>query len=252
MSIFGLLNVGLTLALAMFVMGSTLCRMTQIDMKKVRYRYVLPILLFFCWAASVFFSLIGGDLPDWYQPLGLLAIGMHLWNNRLDWSDGAPAYMLQSSFFKAQFAGRVFTGARVRFENVCAVVLGSVTLAAAAVGALDGRGEPIQVYSAQAEVPIVNSHGPLKVIYEVRRVRYCMGYVDRFIVNAEGAPVQNFPTKPIGSSEIGRKVTIEVYLPLDDLPSGAYTYRVTAYHSCGDGRYVTRVPEIPFVVAALP
>lgn len=250
MTIFALINIGVTLAFALFVMGSTICRITAIDMRLVRYRFVAPILMMFFWSASVFFSLIGGDTPDWYQPLCLLAISLHLWNSRLDWNRGMPHYMLRRAAYVAMMNSPIRIVKRVKFENAVVAILTAMTVGATAVGAMDGRGEPLQIYSAQAEPSVVPPNGMVKIVFDFRRVRGCPGYADRFIINSDTQKVaQAFGTTPIGSADIGPRREIAVPLVLNNLPVGRYFYRSVIYHSCPDGRYVSRSPDVPFVVA---
>lgn len=251
MTALSLINIGVTLTFAVFVMASTLCRITQVDMKLVRYVYVAPILMMFAWSASVFFSLIGGDTPDWYQPLCLFALVTHLWTTRFDWENGVPHHMLRRTAYVQMLNGPVRVVARVRFENYVVAFFTVCTMGAAAVGALDGRGNPLQIYSAMAKPSVTVPGGTLQIVYSLRRVRVCPGYVDRFIINADTQDVaQTFGSTPIGGSEVGvRRDGVTVTLKLGTLPVGRYFYRATIYHNCPDAEYAVRSPDVPFVIA---
>lgn len=254
MTALALINIGVTLLFALFVMASTICRITQIDMRAVRYIFAAPILMMFAWSASVFFSLIGGDTPDWYQPLCLFGLAVHLWTTKEDWRAGVPHYMLRRTAYVQMLNGPVRVVARVRFENYVVGALTVATMGAAAVGALDGRGQPLQIYSAQAFPPVATANGTLRIVYSVRRVRACSGYADRFIVDAaSGDTVQSFATTPVGGAEVGRRRNgVNVILKLDNLAVGRYIYRAVIYHSCPDAQYTMRSPDVPFIVAPPP
>lgn len=251
MTALALINIGVTLAFSIFVMGSTLCRITQIDMKAVRYVYVAPILMMFTWSSAVFFSLIGGDTPDWYQPLCLFGLVTYLWTSRYDWEHGVPHFMLRRTAYVQMLSGPVRVVARVRFENYVVAFATVCTLGAAAVGALDGRGNPLQIYSAIAKPGVTVPEGKLQIVYSLRRVRVCPGYVDRFIINADTQDVvQTYGSTPIGGSDVGvRRDAVTVTLKLGDLPVGRYFYRATIYHNCPDAEYTVRSPDVPFVIA---
>lgn len=244
------INELVTFLLAAFVFGSAICRIDAIDMKTVQYRYVAPIVLALVWSASVLLQLVGGDIPDWYAPLGLLGFGLFLFNNRLDWAHGVPAHMLRETFLLAETLKPGNVRKRLRAQNLATATLVLVSVGASGLGASDGRGQPVQIYSAHADPIVTVPGGEIDIVYSMRRVRTCSGYADRFIVNPRtNTTVQNFERQPVGSLKPGGRVDARVHLKLADLPAGNYVYRAVVYSNCPDEVYVQQTPDVPITVA---
>ncbi len=240
-----------TFALAIFVVGSGFCRIVNIDMKKVQYRYVAPSVLFFVWGVGIVFSLIGGDRVDWFQPIGLLAISVYFWNTRSDWREGMPEYFKAESRLKFAFS-RIVALRKLKLENFGIGAVVAISVGVAGVGATEGRGDPLQIYSVHANPPVVNAGKTINILYTFRRVRMCPGYVTRFIIDADtGLVAQNFAQTPTGSAEVGKKmIDVPITLTLDpDLKPGRYVYKAIIYSNCEDANYTKEVPLVPFVIA---
>lgn len=244
------INEFVTFILAAFVFGSSLCRIDAINLKAIQYRYVAPIILAVVWSASVLLQLIGGDMPDWYQPLGLLGFAVFLFNNRVDWAGGVPAHMLRETFLMNETMKPGNVRNRLRFQNAATATLVLVSVGASGLGASDGRGQPVQIYSAHAEPIVTVPGGEIDIVYSMRRVRACSGYADRFIVHPKSnTTVQNFDRQPVGSLKPGGKVDARVHLKLADLPAGNYVYRAVVYSNCPDEVYVQQTPDVPITVS---
>lgn len=244
---FTALHYSVTLALACFVVVSGFCRIANIDMKGVQYRYVAPFVLFFFWALFVAMTLLGGDKPDWYQPLGLLAVAVYLWNTKVDWKRGMPKHYKRDALLPHRTARQRL----VTVENVIIGGLAVVSMGVVGVGAADGRGDPLQIYSAYAKPPVVAPGDTLEIIYSFRRVRVCPGYTSRFIVDANSNEVvQSMEPAPVGGSATGQKlVGVPVAIKLNpDLEPGRYVYRSVVYSNCEDAAYTKQTPDVPFVI----
>lgn len=241
-----------TFTLAAFVMGSGFCRIVQIDMKSAQYRFVAPILLYFVWGASVLLSLVAGDKVDWFQPVGLLAIAVYFWNGRKDWVGGMPAHYRRERRISQAFSATVATR-KLRLENLAIGSLVAVSVGAAGVGATEGHGDPLQIYSVYVQPPVATAGRTIEIKQTFRRVRVCPGYATRFIMDADtGLAAQTFAPSPIGATTVGRKmidVTV-VSLTLDPgLKPGRYFYKSILYSQCEDANYTKEVGPAPFVIA---
>lgn len=256
MSMLSNLNTIVTFILSISVVVMAVCRMAHIDMDKVLYRYVAPIMLAGMTGVFAFFSIIGGDNPDYYLAVALLGFAVLMINNRRDWKNGVPIYMLRSAVIikNERWPGDIKS--RIKFENFVVGMGVVVTVGVTGVAAMEGRGDPLQIYSAHAEPRVTTPNGTLTVVYDLRRVRLCVGYVDRFIVNAAtDQPVQSFAPTPVGASKLGERVDgIRVKVQLENLPVGNYIYRANITHYCDDSPapYIKRTPDVPFIVSPDP
>lgn len=255
MSILSDLNTLVTLILSIFVIASSFCRFVIIKMHLVQYRYVAPIVLAHVFALFVFFGIIGGEKPDYFMPVALAAFGLWMLNNRNDWKEGIPSYMLRTSFVSAEAGKPGNATRRQQFQNFVVGTGMAVTVGVTGTAAMD-RGDPLQIISAHAEPKVTTPNGTLDIVYTLRRTRVCAGAVDRFIVRADNdQPVQSFGSTPIGAAKIGVLVEgLRVKIQLANLPVGNYIYRTTVTHYCDDSPapYIKRTPDVPFIVAPAP
>lgn len=245
-----LLNEFAVFLLSGFVLCSAVCRVDAIRAGEVRYRYVAVPMLSAAYAGSALGTMLGGDDPNWYQPFALLALGLVLFNDRHEWENGTPEHA-RSDRFVMRYPGGEYKGERrLRLENVTVLALFAGATAAAAFGAMQGQGYPLQFFSARADPQVLRPGGRLEIVYDIRRVRACSGYVDRFILNpGTNSVVQTFERQPVGSLRPGKRATTRVSLILADLPQSAYIFRAVVKHSCPDGDYVQYTPDVPFTVA---
>lgn len=246
------LNYLVTFTLAAFVMGSGFCRIVQIDMKAAQYRFVAPILLFFVWGCSVLLSLLAGDKVDWFQPVGLLAIAIYFWNGRKDWASGMPEHYKRERRI-SQARSIVVAARKLKLENLAIGGLVAVSVGAAGVGATEGHGDPLQIYSVFVQPPVATAGRTIEIKQTFRRVRVCPGYATRFIIDADtGLPAQTFAPSPIGATAVGRKLVdaTVVTLALDaNLKPGRYFYKSILYSQCEDSNYTKEVGPAPFVIS---
>ena len=246
------MNYVVTFALASFVVGSGFCRIAQVDMKQAQYRYVAPFVLFFVWGSGVAISLIGGDRVDWFQPIGLLAISIYFWNTRGDWSEGMPAHYMREG--RLQMApDRAVAVRKLTLENLSIGGFVALSVGVAGVGATEGRGDPLQIYSMFVEPPVARAGKSIEIKQTFRRVRVCPGYATRYVIDAStGMAVQTFDPSPVGASEVGKKMVdaTVVSIPLAaDLKPGRYFYKSVIYSACDDANYTKEVGPAPFVIA---
>lgn len=245
------LNYLVAFSLASFVAASGFCRIAQIDMKQAQYRYVVPSVLFFVWGASILFSLIAGEKLDWFHPIGLLGMTVYFWNTKGDWHEGMPEhYRREGRLQRATY--REVARKQLTVENVVIGGFVAMSIGVAGVGAAEGRGDPLQIYSVFADPPVTHAGEPITIKYTFRRVRPCPGYVSRFVVDATtGLPAQSFEQTPTGAAQVGKKmVDVPITLRLDDhLPPGRYFYKAVIYSNCSDANYTKEVPLVPFVIA---
>lgn len=254
------LNSMVTLGLSTFVIGAAFCRMRVIEMRVVQYRYAAPIFLAWVFGLFSLWTLIGGDRPDYYMPIALLAISIQMFNNRNDWRQGVPPHMLRERRHpethmvdrrKPEPRGRPSINKWVKVQNFFVGLGVCVTMGVTATAAIDGQGNPIQIYSVHAEPRIVTPNATIEIVYSLRRTRTCSGYVDRFIIQTDNQQVvQRFASTAIGSAKIGIRLDVRVPIKLDNLPIGNYVYRAIASNYCDDSAkpYVTVVPDVPFIV----
>ena len=246
------MNYVVTFALASFVVGSGFCRIAQVDMKQAQYRYVAPFVLFFVWGSGVAISLIGGDRVDWFQPIGLLAISIYFWNTRGDWSEGMPAHYMREG--RLQMApDREVAVRKLTLENAGIGAFVALSVGVAGVGATEGRGDPLQIYSVYVSPPVATAGSPIEIKQTFRRVRVCPGYATRFIMDADtGQAVQSFAPTPMGATAVGRKMVDATVVTLQlspDLKPGRYFYKSIIYSACDDANYTKEVGPAPFVIS---
>lgn len=242
---------GATIILTLLSAGSSFCRIANIDMKGVQYRYVAPFLLIFLSSLGIGISLLGGDHISWYQPVTLLAFCIYLWNTKSEWANGMPAHY-RASVRDRRAPAR--TNLQIMLENIGVTVFTLAAIVIAGVGSAAGSGNPVQIYSSKAEPSAVYPGQDLELLYTFRRIRACPGYVNRFIVSAEtGEIVQTFDQHPVGGLAVGRKfvdypVTISLFA---GMKPGRYVYRALMYSNCDDGDYTQTLPDIHFIVSPL-
>lgn len=243
------INEAVTLALAVFVFVVAICRVDSLRVQHVQMRYAAPPLLAITWSVSVLVTMLGGDEPNWYQPLGLLAFGLFLYNNKEDWQHGPPGYAMNATFI-SEYRGAGDARQMLHMRNGIIAALIGLALVAAMLGAIHGQGQPLQIFNARAEPAAVNPGGKVDIVYDMRRVRACAGYVDRFIVNpATNAVAQAFERQSTGSLRPGSRATVRVSLTVGLLEPSEYVFRSIITHECPDQTYVQYTPDVPVVVA---
>lgn len=258
------LNSLMSLGLALLVFGSVFCRFAVIEMRRIQYRYVAPIVMAGLAAVFTIFTLVGGDKADYFMPIALAGFGFSLWNNRRDWENGVPDHMLRVEYRDPALHRRKADVETVparrrsdrilptRVQNFLVGMGMAATVGVTGVTAMEGTGQPLHIYSIHPEPRAVTPNGEMNLVFTLRRTRVCSGYVDRFIVRAEGGQiVQRFSPSPIGAFRVGVKSEgVRVPLKLDGIPPGNYVYRSTITHFCEDraAPYVMTTPDVPFIV----
>lgn len=249
------LNALVTLALGGFVLVSGFCRISIIEMRSAQYLRVAPTFIATVFAAFVLWSLIGGDRPDYFTPVGLLACAVAMYNSKADWAHGMPYHMLRRQAFAESSFSFDIAKRRMTLQNAVVAFSTAITLGVTGSSAMD-RGDPLLIFSAYAQPRITTPNGEISIVYSLRRVRVCSGYVERFIIRADNeSTAQSFLPTPIGGATIGKTVNdLKVKIKLDNLPIGAYIYRANITHQCDDSPapYIKRTPDVPFVVGPEP
>jgi hypothetical protein len=254
MTFLSILNAAGILVPALYIIYTAAGRVRMADRREVQWKYVASLVLAACWAGACLLAMVGGEAPDWYQPLGLMAIALDLLNTRDAWRHGPPPSIRREAFIRRNVMRPIRVFQNLRYQNGLTIVALVGTVAVSAGGAVDGRGNPLLIFSAYADPIVANPESSLDIVYSLRRVRVCSGYVDRFILDAKGEDVvQRFESQPIGSTRpAAGKTTARLRILLDDLPAGKYIFRAVVYSACPDGNYVQQSPDVPFMVAPAP
>lgn len=86
------------LALAMFVVGSCICRVNLLQAGKHRYPWVIKYALFAGFAGAEFLDALA-NVNDfsWFELAGVVAIALHLHETKTVWRGGPPAVALKRS-----------------------------------------------------------------------------------------------------------------------------------------------------------
>lgn len=243
-------NASLTFALACLVTGSSLCRMVQIDMGRVQYRFAAPFVLFFLWGLATVFSTFDGTRPSWYQPIGMLAVAFYLWNTKGDWKSGLPWFYTRDPLVVAA-SSKKRAIRKILLQNAA---IGGVVVAAlviSAAGSVAEKSAPLEVQAAIVHPSQVKPGGIISVQFRMNQVRPCPGYITQFLVNAQtGALAADLPQLPLAASNLNVEATSKpVNIELrQDLAPGKYLYRAVISSSCPDGGYVETIPDTPVVV----
>jgi len=256
MSLLAGLNSLVTLGLAVAVMVVGLCRFNSIKIKTVQLRYVLPTICGTTHGIIVFFLTVGADQPDFFTAVPLLGTLVYMLNNRSEWRQGVPLYMMRGTAIikNERWPGDIIK--RLKTENFLALTALATAMMFSTVAAMEGRGEPLQIYKVYADPRVTTSNGDLDIVYTYRRTRPCTGSIDRTIMRAGSEAVaQRFAPTPQATTKIG--VTLEnvrVHIELDNLAPGNYVYRAIATSYCDDAPapYIKVLPDVPFIVAPDP
>lgn len=243
-------NASLTFALALLVTGSSLCRMVQIEMGRVQYRFAAPFVLFFFWGLATVFSTADGARPSWYQPLGMLAVAMYLWNTKGDWKSGLPWFYTRDPFVVAASSKkRALRKILLQNASILAVVIAALVISAA--GSVAERSAPLEVHAAVVNPSSVKPGGVISVQHRMTQIRPCPGYITQFLVDARtGTLAADLPQIPLAANNLNVEATSKpVNIELrPDIPAGRYLYRAVISSSCPDGAYVETIPDAPVVV----
>lgn len=86
----------LHLVLAMFVVGSCICRVNQLQAGKHRYTWVIKYALFAGFAGAEFIdALVNINDFSWFELAGVVAIAVHIYETKAVWRGGPPAVALK-------------------------------------------------------------------------------------------------------------------------------------------------------------